>query len=135
MWERELGHGELRHPCPRPPSSFYIRTVRQGPQPLVGWRPRSWREIERGLGLGPIPLDARWGQSNKERPVYQVDAVVGRCLLASVQCRWRSLRSRPTTAVGAAWSTSDGNVCPYLEREREVGSRRMHAWWEIGRRQ
>jgi hypothetical protein len=64
MWERELGHSELRRPCPQPPSSFYIRAVRQGPKPSVGWRPRSGCEIERGLGLGPIPLDACWGQSN-----------------------------------------------------------------------
>jgi hypothetical protein len=64
MWERGLGHDELYHPCPRPPSSFYIRTVWQGPQPLVSWRPRLGREIERGLGLGLVLLDAYWSQSN-----------------------------------------------------------------------
>jgi hypothetical protein len=51
-------------------------------------------------------------------PACQVDVVVGRCLLASVQCRRRPQRSRPATVVGAAWRTSDGNACPCLERER-----------------
>jgi hypothetical protein len=36
----------------------------RGPQSSVSWRPRSEREIERGLRLGPVPLDVRWGQSN-----------------------------------------------------------------------
>jgi hypothetical protein len=31
MWERGLGHDEPHRLCPQPPSSFYIRTVRQGP--------------------------------------------------------------------------------------------------------
>jgi hypothetical protein len=45
------------------PSFIYAQCDR-GPQPSVGWRPRSGREIKRGLRLGPVPLDARWGQSN-----------------------------------------------------------------------
>jgi hypothetical protein len=49
-------------PSPLPPF-IYVQYDR-GPQPSVDWRPRSGREIERGLRLGPIPLDARWGQSN-----------------------------------------------------------------------
>jgi hypothetical protein len=49
-------------PNPLPP--FVYAQCDRGPQPSVGWRPRSGREIERGLRLGLIPLDARWGQSN-----------------------------------------------------------------------
>jgi hypothetical protein len=64
MWERELGHGELHRPCPRPLPPFIYAQCDRGPQPSVGWHPRSGREIKRRLGLGPVPLDARWGQSN-----------------------------------------------------------------------
>jgi hypothetical protein len=64
MWEKWLGHGELHRTCLRPPSSFYIRPVRQGPTTISRLAPRSGREIERGLGLGPVSLDVRWGQSN-----------------------------------------------------------------------
>jgi hypothetical protein len=64
MWERELGHGELRRPRPRLLPPFIYAQCDRTPQPSVGWRPRSGREIERGLGLGPVPLDARLGQSN-----------------------------------------------------------------------
>jgi hypothetical protein len=49
-------------PIPLPP--FVYAQCDRGPQTSVGWRPRSGREIERGLRLGPIPLDACWGQSN-----------------------------------------------------------------------
>jgi hypothetical protein len=49
-------------PSPFPP--FIYTQCNRGPQPSVGWCPRSGREIERGLRLGLIPLDARWGQSN-----------------------------------------------------------------------
>jgi hypothetical protein len=55
------------------PSFIYTQCDR-GPQPLVGWRPRSGREIERGLRLGPIPLDARWGQSNRTESEYKTVA-------------------------------------------------------------
>jgi hypothetical protein len=43
-------------PSPLPP--FVYAQCDRGPQPSVGWRPRSGREIERGLRLGLIPLDA-----------------------------------------------------------------------------
>jgi hypothetical protein len=49
---------------PPAPSYFYICTVRQVPTTINRLAPRSRREIERGLGLGLIPLDAGWGQSN-----------------------------------------------------------------------
>jgi hypothetical protein len=50
--------------APSPLPSFIYVQCDRGPQPSVGWRPRSGREIERGLRLGLIPLDAHWGQSN-----------------------------------------------------------------------
>jgi hypothetical protein len=50
--------------APSPLSPFIYAQCDRGPQPSVGWRPRSGRDIERGLRLGLIPLDARWGQSN-----------------------------------------------------------------------
>jgi hypothetical protein len=49
-------------PNPLPP--FVYAQCDRGPQPSVGSRPRSGHEIERGLRLGLILLDARWGQSN-----------------------------------------------------------------------
>jgi hypothetical protein len=50
--------------APNPIPPFIYAQCDRGPQPSVGWRPRSGREIERGLRLGPIPLDVCWGQSN-----------------------------------------------------------------------
>jgi hypothetical protein len=50
--------------APSPLPSFIYAQCDKGSQPSVGWRPRSGREIERGLRLGPIPLGTRWGQSN-----------------------------------------------------------------------
>jgi hypothetical protein len=64
MWEGELGHDELHRSCPQPPPPFIYVQCDRGPQPSVGWHHLSGREIEWGLGLGPVPLDARWGQSN-----------------------------------------------------------------------
>jgi hypothetical protein len=52
----------IRAPDPLPP--FIYTQCDRDPQLSVGWRPRSGHEIERGLGLGPIPLDAHWCQSN-----------------------------------------------------------------------
>jgi hypothetical protein len=52
----------VRAPSPLPP--FIYAQCDRGPQPSVCWRPRSGREIARDLRLGPISLDARWGQSN-----------------------------------------------------------------------
>jgi hypothetical protein len=52
----------VRAPGPLP--SFIYAQCNRSPQPSVGWRPRSGRGIEQGLGLGPVPLDARWGLSN-----------------------------------------------------------------------
>jgi hypothetical protein len=52
----------VRAPGPLPP--FIYAQCDRGPQSSVGWHPRSGRKIERGLGLGPVSLDAHWGQSN-----------------------------------------------------------------------
>jgi hypothetical protein len=64
MWERELGHSELRRLCSQPLFFFCIRAVRQGTTTISRLALRLGREIERDLRLDLIPLDARWGQSN-----------------------------------------------------------------------
>jgi hypothetical protein len=60
--ESMLGHNQLRVLCPQLP--LLIAQRDGGPQPWIGWRPRSGHEVKRGWGLGPVPLGARWGQSN-----------------------------------------------------------------------
>jgi hypothetical protein len=50
--------------APGPLAPFIYTQCDRGPQPSVDWRLRSRHEIEQGLGLGPISLDAHWGQSN-----------------------------------------------------------------------
>jgi hypothetical protein len=66
MWERELGHSELRRVCPQPLSTFCIRAVRQGPTTISWLAPPIRARDQTGLRLGLIPLDARWGQSNTD---------------------------------------------------------------------
>jgi hypothetical protein len=60
-------------PGPLPP--FIYAWCDRGPQPSVSWRPRSGHEIERGLGLGPVSLDAHWGQSNTHLSAYFIKRV------------------------------------------------------------
>jgi hypothetical protein len=63
MWEREVtSNFVVCAPSSFPP--FVFAQCDRGPQPSVGWRPQSGREIEQGLRLGLIPLDVRLGQSN-----------------------------------------------------------------------
>jgi hypothetical protein len=64
MWEREIGHSELRRVCPQPLFTFCIRAVRQGPTTISWLVPPIRARDQTGLRLGLIPLDARWGQSN-----------------------------------------------------------------------
>jgi hypothetical protein len=52
----------IRAPSPLPP--FIYAQCDRGPQPSVRWRPQSGRKIEWGFGLGPVLLDACWGESN-----------------------------------------------------------------------
>jgi hypothetical protein len=74
IWERELGYSELHRVCPEPLSSFCIRVVRQGPTTISWLAPPIRARDQTGLRLGLIPLDARWGQSNrKKRLVAQSD--------------------------------------------------------------
>jgi hypothetical protein len=61
-------------PSPLPP--FVYGQCDRGPQPSVGWHPRSGREIEWALKLGPIPLDAHLGQSNTEMGGIPTDSSV-----------------------------------------------------------
>jgi hypothetical protein len=67
MWEREIGHNELRRVCPQPLSTFCIRAARQGPTTISWLVPPIRARDQTGLRLGLMPLDARWGQSNKEK--------------------------------------------------------------------
>jgi hypothetical protein len=50
MWERGLGHGDLQRPCPRPPSSFYISAVRQGPTTICRLVPPIRAQDRTGFG-------------------------------------------------------------------------------------
>jgi hypothetical protein len=63
MLEWELGHDEPWHVCPRPPPLF-IAQRDGGPQPWIGWCPRSGHEVKVRAGHGFVLLGARWGQSN-----------------------------------------------------------------------
>jgi hypothetical protein len=53
----------MRVLCPRLPPILIAQRA-GGPQPWIGWHLRSGREVKWGWGLGPVPLGARWGQSN-----------------------------------------------------------------------
>jgi hypothetical protein len=61
--ESRLGHSQLHCLCLWLPH-LLIAQRDGGPQPWIGWRPRSRREVKRGWGLDPILLGARRGQSN-----------------------------------------------------------------------
>jgi hypothetical protein len=47
------------------PLLFFIAQRDGGPQPWIGWRPRSGHEVKVRAGHNPVLLGVRWGQSNK----------------------------------------------------------------------
>jgi hypothetical protein len=57
---------------PPAPSSFYIRTVRQGPTTICWLTPRSGREIERALRLGPVLLDVARSARTRDQIRFSV---------------------------------------------------------------
>jgi hypothetical protein len=63
MSEWEVGHDEPWHACPRPPSSFYS-TARRRPTTIDWLVPPIWARGKTGVGLSPVMLGTRWGQSN-----------------------------------------------------------------------
>jgi hypothetical protein len=69
MWEREIGHSELRRVYPQPLSTFCIRATRQG-STTISWLVSPIRTRDQTvLILGLMPLDTRWDQSNTVMPM------------------------------------------------------------------
>jgi hypothetical protein len=64
MSGRRLGHGQPCDPCPPTTSSIYS-AARQGPTTMDRLASPIRARGETGMGLGPVPLGARWGQSNR----------------------------------------------------------------------
>jgi hypothetical protein len=57
VWISESGLGHSQRMCCAPWLLPILMAQRDGgPQPWIGWRPRSGREVKRGWGLGPVPL-------------------------------------------------------------------------------